>query len=110
MAGSDYATNADLLELRRDLVDTERLLRARDDDMDKQVRADFHAEIMEFKSEVSAQFTEVKEGLKTTASKDDVEEIKDRISWQNKVWLVPLISTILLGILYVFLHFVFKIG
>lgn len=94
----DYATNvrvdALVAAIRQDLLDTERLLRDRDDQVQATLRAEFKDEIAVLRS----------------AQEEDFEDIKGRLSWQNKAWLVPAISTVMLGLLYVFLHLAFGIG
>lgn len=94
----DYATNtrvdALVAAIRQDLLDTERLLRDRDDQVQTTLRAEFKEEIASLRQ----------------AQEEDFDDIKVRLSWQNKAWLVPAISTVMLGVLYVFLHFAVGIG
>lgn len=94
----DFATNvrvdALVAAIRQDLLDTERLLRDRDDQVQATLRAEFKDEIATLRQ----------------AQEEDFDDIKVRLSWQNKAWLVPAISTVMLGLLYVFLHLAFGIG
>lgn len=94
----DFATNSRVDSLvaaiRQDLLDTERLLRDRDDKVQQELR-------VEFKEEIAV----LRDGMN-----EDFDDIKHRLSWQNKAWLVPAISTVMLLIMYLFLHYLVGIG
>ncbi|MDE2100541.1 MAG: hypothetical protein KGL39_25075 [Patescibacteria group bacterium] len=69
-------------ELTRSMVEIERVLRA------------------DYEGKISAAVVSMQ-----TLIQAETQDIKARLSWQNKAWLVPAISTIMLGLLYVALHF-----
>lgn len=106
---SEYATRADLdrvhQSLSKDLLDTERLLRDRDDEKERALRAELLAAIERSDQRTSSGFTEVKGMLE----EQNRFIMRRRFAWST--WRRDLLGLAVSGVaVSVALHFVFGVA
>lgn len=107
--GSDFATNerVDTLvaDLRKDLLETERILRDRDDQKEQQLRADFIQVVKDSEDRLHGRL----DGLETHLDQQDEVLAKKAEIWPT-FWRSLLLFCGASVVAALILHFVFHIG
>lgn len=105
MAGSDYATHDDLDNLRRDLRDTERLLRDRDDEKERGLRAEFLTAVKDSEDRLHGRL----DGLEEHLDQQDEVLAKKAEVWPS-FWRSLLLFCAASVVAALILHFIFHVG
>lgn len=107
--GSDFATNerVDRLvgDLRKDLLDTERLLRDRDDEKEKQLRAEFLTAVKDSEDRLHGRL----DGVDAHLTRQDEYLMTKADIWPN-VWRSMMALALASVAAAIILHFGFNIG
>lgn len=71
-------------------------------DTERELRRDYEAKI-------ASAVHSVQSTVQSThlALKEDIDEVKESLKWQNKIWVAPGAITICSGVLYLALHYIF---
>lgn len=107
--GSDFATNerVDRLvgDLRKDLLDTERLLRDRDDEKEQQLRSEFLVAVKDSEDRLHGRL----DGVDAHLTRQDEYLLGRQINWP-KTWVGAGVGAVSMIAAYAALHFGFHIG
>lgn len=102
---SEFITRAEFIEAVRRLDTADAELRAGSRELERVLRADYE-------DKIASAVTAVGEKVETANAnlKEDVNDIKEHLTWQDRMLIGSVVGAILMVAAYVVLHYVFHVG